>query len=190
MNLLVTEDGKAQIPFLGATYLVSNEGVERFDGEKFLIVIGSALIHYLLKNSTCQPAGTFVSIGEIAGPWLKRSSFSKSALESPIIKRFQERTPELLSTAESIGGRQEGLSGLGSISLIFDLLPNILLQLIFYDQDDEFPARATLLIDANAIEFIDFEALAFLLSIFVQHLVTFQEHTVFREKNNESSMIY
>jgi len=131
-----------------------------------------------------------VSIGEIAGPWLKGSSFSKSALESPIIKQFQKRTPELLSAAESIGGRQEGLSGLGSISLIFDLLPNILLQLIFYDQDDEFPARATLLIDANAIEFIDFEALAFLLSIFVQYLVMISEGIVFKEIKNESPGIY
>ena len=59
---------------------------------------------------------------------------------------------------------------MGSISLIFDLLPNLLLQLIFYYQDDEFPARVTLLVDANPTEFIDFEALAFLLSIFVQYL--------------------
>jgi len=54
--------------------------------------------------------------------------------------------------------------------VIFDVLPNILLQLIFYDKDDEFPARATLLLDANATQLIDFEALAVLVTIFVRFL--------------------
>jgi hypothetical protein len=49
-------------------------------------------------------------------------------------------------------------------------LPHILLQLVFYDQDDEFPARTTLLFDRNATQLIDFEALAVLVTVFVQSL--------------------
>ena len=56
------------------------------------------------------------------------------------------------------------------MSLIFDLLPHIPLQLIFYDRDDEFPARATLLFDINATQLIDFEVLAVLVTVFVQFL--------------------
>lgn len=170
LDLLMTTSGEAEIPFLGAKYLISNKGVKRSDGQGFSMVTASALIHYLLRGSTSRPARKFVSLNELAGPWLKDGSFSKSALEGPIIKRFRGRIPELMARAASVGGRQGGVSGVGSISLVFDLLPNLLLQLIFYDQDDEFPARATLLIDANATRFIDFEALAFLLSIFVQYL--------------------
>ena len=59
---------------------------------------------------------------------------------------------------------------MGAVSLIFDLLPDIPLQLIFYDRDDEFPARATLLYDLNATQLIDFEVLAFLVTLFVQSL--------------------
>ena len=56
------------------------------------------------------------------------------------------------------------------MSLIIDLLPHIPLQLIFYDRDDEFPARATLLFDINATQLIDFEVLAVLVTVFVQYL--------------------
>jgi len=56
------------------------------------------------------------------------------------------------------------------VSLIFDLLPHVPLQRIFYDWDDEFPARATLLYDLNATQMIDFEVLAVLVTVFVQSL--------------------
>ena len=56
------------------------------------------------------------------------------------------------------------------MSLIFDLLPHIPLQLIFYDRDEEFPARETLLFSLNATELIDFEVLAVLVTVFVQSL--------------------
>ena len=67
-------------------------------------------------------------------------------------------------------GRQAGEAGLGALSLIFDLLPHIPLQLIFYDRDDEFPARANLLYDLNATQLIDLEVLAVLVTVFVQSL--------------------
>lgn len=170
LDLALNNAGEAKIPFLGATFLVSNEGVRRSDGKKFNDVTGSVLIHYILKGSLLRPAGKFVTFSELAGPLFKQSSYSSSALEQPIIKRFQGRISELLVTTASYGGRQGGESGLGSMSLIFDLLPHILLQLIFYDRDDEFPARATLLLDLNATHFIEFEVLAVLVTIFVQSL--------------------
>ena len=170
LNLPINTAGEVEVPFLGATYLISNTDVRRIDRRRCSDVTASALIHYVLTGCSSRPAGIFVPLAELAGPLFKKSSFSQSALEGPIIKRFQGRIQELLSIAASIGGRQGGISGFGSISLIFDVLPNILLQLIFYDKDDEFPARATLLLDAHATQFIDFEALAVLISIFVQFL--------------------
>lgn len=174
LSLPVNENGEAVIPFLGATYTISDKGVKRTDDKKFLFIIGNALIHYLLMGASGQPSGKYVSINELAGPWLKDGGFSKSALEYPISKRFRRRVPELMNAAESIDGRKGGVSGQGSISFIFDLLPHIPVQLIFYDEDDEFSARTTLLADARSTEFIDFEALAFLLSVFVQYLINFK----------------
>ena len=170
LNLPINTSGEVEVPFLGTTYLITKTGVRRFDRRRCSDVTASALIHYLLTGCSSRPSGVFVPFAELAGPLFKKSNFSQSALEGPIIKRFQGRIQELLSIAASIGGRQGGISGFGSVSLIFEVLPNILLQLIFYDKDDEFPARTTLLLDANATQFIDFEALAVLVSIFVQFL--------------------
>jgi hypothetical protein len=75
-----------------------------------------------------------------------------------------------MAAAVLLGGRLGGEGGLGAQSLIFELLPHIELQLIFYDRDDEFPARATLLLDRNATQLIEFEVVAVLATIFVHTL--------------------
>lgn len=170
LGLAVSDLGEAELTFLGTTYLISNMGVRRSDGKEFKDAIGSVLIHYILKGSKCRPAGQFVTLAELAGPLFKHGSYSSSALERPIIKRFQRRIPELLAASASYGGRQGGEASSGAISLIFELLPHIPLQLIFYDRDDEFPARATLLYDLNATQMIDFEVLAVLVTVFIQSL--------------------
>jgi hypothetical protein len=170
LDLLLNDAGEAEIPFFGATYLVSREGVRRSDVQRFPYATGSVLIHYILKGSRSRAEGKFVTFAELPGPLFKQGSYSQGALEGPIIKRFQGRLPELLATASSVGGRQGGEAGLGGVSLLFDLLPHIPLQLVFYDRDDEFPARATLLFDHNATQMIDFEVLAVLVTLFVQSL--------------------
>jgi len=75
-----------------------------------------------------------------------------------------------MAAAESLGGWPGGEAGLGGVSLIFELLPKIPVQLVFYDRDDEFPARTRLLCDLNATEFLEFEFIAVLVTIFVQEL--------------------
>jgi hypothetical protein len=170
LGLSLNDAGEASVPFMGATYLVSIFSVRRADGKRIPNTTASALIHYILQGSRSRPAGQFVTFTELVGPLFKQGSYSRSALEQPIIKRFRGRVSELLAVAESVGGRQGGEAGLGSVSLIFDLLPHILLQLVFYDQDDEFPARSTLLFDRNATQLIDFEALAVLVTVFVRSL--------------------
>jgi hypothetical protein len=170
LDLQLNDAAEAEVPFLGATYLVSRVGVRRSDGQRFPYATGSVLIHYILNGSQSRAKGKFVTFAELAGPLFKQGSYSQAALESPIIKRFQGLLPELLATASSVGGRQGGEAGMGAVSLIFDLLPHIPLQLVFYDRDDEFPARATLLFDHNATQIIDFEVLAVLVTLFVQSL--------------------
>lgn len=170
LGLALNEAKEAIVPFLGSNFLVSNKGVRRYDGKEINDSIGSVIVYYILAGSCCRPAGKFITFSELAGPLFKHGSYSSSALERPIIKRFQGRIPELLLLAANFGGRQGGEAGLGSVSLIFEMLPHILLQLIFYDRDEEFPARATLLFDQNATQLIEFEVLAVLVTVFVRSL--------------------
>ena len=170
LALPVNRAGAAEVPFLGRTYRVSHDGVRTTDGETPSEVTKSVLIRYILQGRRIRPAGKFVTLAELAGPMFKQGSYSASALEKPISRRFQGRVADLLSLAALAGGRREGEGGLGSISLVFDLLPHIVLQLIFYDRDDEFPARTTLLLDRNATLVTDFETLAVMVTVFVRFL--------------------
>lgn len=170
LGLDVNASQEALVPLFGTFYRVSRTGVERVDGGRFADTAGSVLIHYILQGSRSRPAGRFVNFAELAGPLFKQSSYSQGALERPIIKRFQGRLDELAAVAELLGGRRGGEGGLGSVSWIFELLPHILLQLVFYDRDDEFPARATLLFDRNATRLIEFEVVAVLVTLFVHAL--------------------
>lgn len=170
LGLPVNSLGEAEVPFLGMTFFVSNKGVRRGDGRRFGDAVGSVLAHYILNGSRSRPAGQFVTFSELAGPLFKQASYSQGALERPVTQRFQGRVPELMAAAVLLGGRLGGEGGLGAQSLIFELLPHVELQLIFYDRDDEFPARATLLLDRNATELIEFEVVAVLVTIFVYTL--------------------
>ncbi len=186
LGLALNQVGEAQIPFLGASYLLSNDGVRRADGQGFRQVTGSALIRYLLMGSRSRPAGEFVTFAQLAGPLFSQGGYSGSALEQPIRKRFAGQAPELLRVAASLGGRPGGVGGLGSVSLLFDLLPHLQLQLIFYDRDEEFPARATLLFDKNATKLLDFETLAVLVTVFVNALTKGANHAPDSEATEEA----
>lgn len=170
LELVLNDAGEAEVLFCGSTYRVSRKGVRRADGQKFTSATASALIHYVLQGSRSRPAGQFIPFSELAGPLFKEGSYVKGAFEHPITKRFEGRVPELLAAAGTGGGRQGGEAGLGSISLIFNLLPHIPLQLIFYDRDEEFPARSLILLDRNATQMVEFEVLAVLVTLFVQFL--------------------
>ena len=71
-----------------------------------IMPLGGVLIHSILKGSRSRTAGKFVTFAELAGPLFKQGSYSSSAFERPIIKRFQGRIPELLAAVASYGGRQ------------------------------------------------------------------------------------
>ena len=170
LGLVSNNYGDVEIPFLNHSYRVSPKGVTRADGGKVSHTLGSVIIQYILNGSRSQAAWRFVTLSELAGPLFSDSAYTQDALESPLIKRFQGRVPELMAAAEHLGGWPGGKAGLGGVSLIFELLPKIPVQVIFYDGDDEFAARARLLIDMNATEFLEFEFIAVLVTIFIQEL--------------------
>ncbi|MBI9077000.1 MAG: DUF3786 domain-containing protein [Desulfatibacillum sp.] len=170
LGLALNASGEIIVPFLGATYLLSTTGVRREDGKGFHNVTGSGLIHYVINASATRPVGRFVTFAELAGPLFGQGSFSRDALERPIVRRFQGRVPELMDRAAALGGRPGGEGGMGSVSLIIDLLPHMPMQLVFYDRDQDYPARAILLFDPNAARMVEFEVMAVLSTQFVRKL--------------------
>ena len=163
--------GDVAVVFLGQTYLAGPRGVRRLDGEPVPLITASVIAGYLLKGGWGEPAGRFVPLQALAGTGSAHTSFQQNALASPLVKRFQGRLAALEQAAGCLGGRKEGPAGVGGISLVFDALPKIPLQLVFYDRDAEFPAAAKFLLDLTAANFLEYEYLAVMLTVFVKALL-------------------
>ena len=174
LGLTLKGSGVVEVPFLDKKFQISKKGVMLPGGGRVLDTLGSVIIQYVLTGSRSEATWRFVTLSQLAGPLFTEGAYTHGALESPLVKRFKGRVPELMKAAESFGGWPGGEAGLGGVSLIFELLPKIPVQLIFYDGDDEFPARARLLCDLNATEFLEFEFIAVLVTIFVQELKAIQ----------------
>ncbi len=59
----------------------------------------------------------------------------------------------------------------GGYSWLLKVLPKILLQIVYYDVDDEFPCEVQILFDNNASLFMEFECLAFLQGCLVRAMI-------------------
>ena len=68
-------------------------------------------------------------------------------------------------------GKTGGEVGSGGKSWIIQLLPRIPVQLVFYMGDAEFSSADRLLIDQATVNFLEFEFLAVLATIFVEQLI-------------------
>lgn len=160
-----------EISLLGKTYQVKNNGIRFNDGKKIDPFHGSILAGYLLKRGSGVPSGNFVTMDSITRMVPARISFVNDTLESPLAK-FAELKPHLFhKTIVKLGGNFGGDVGLGGKSWIIYLLSKIPVQLIFYRGDEDFPSEVRLLFDSAATNFLEFEFLAVLASIFVDEIL-------------------
>ena len=60
---------------------------------------------------------------------------------------------------------------LGGYTWLLKVLPKILLLIVYYDADDEFPFEVQILFDKNASRFMEFECLAFLEGCLVRAMI-------------------
>lgn len=159
------------VVFLGQTYLAGPQGVRRLDGEPAPLITASVIAGYLLKGGWGEPAGRFVPLQALAGTGSAHTSFERHALSAPLVKRYQGRLSALMQAATRLGGRKTGQAEAGGLSLVFDALPRVPLQLVFNDRDPEFPAEARFLLDLTATNFLEYEYLAVMLTVFVKVLL-------------------
>jgi hypothetical protein len=162
---------EVEVLFLGRPYRAGRGWVRDEEGRPAPLIIASLIAGYLLTGGGGETLGRFVPLKTLAGTGSGHGSFQQNALAAPLIKRFKGRTEALVAAARGIGGRPGGQAGSGGLSLIFDVLSKVPLQLVFYDSDDEFPAEVNFLLDLSATRFLEYEYLAVMLTAFVKALL-------------------
>jgi hypothetical protein len=154
--------GVATIPLLGREHGVSAGGVVDPSGGRPIHSVSVVLCQYLLLAPDAAPPGSeWVTYKDFrdAAPFV--DGF-RSNTERAIARRFTGRVARLEDACRLLGGVPADVKVSCQLSARFQALPRVPITLLFNDEDEEFPADATVLFERRAAAYLDMECLAIL----------------------------
>ncbi|MDA8234434.1 MAG: DUF3786 domain-containing protein [Clostridia bacterium] len=104
------------------------------------------ILQYLTGSSGIQPRGQWVSFLQLPDGPHHHIPFKLEALD-PLAETFGDDLPELEDRAVTLGGQKIPMGDLG---FVFNVFPKLPMAVVVWKGDDEFPAKANILFDANA----------------------------------------
>ena len=152
---------KVAVESFGRTCLIGPEGVEAADGDVLDFTVRIVLAYYILHGGSGELSGDWAAYRDFKDGAFFHASYSQ-IVETKIAEDFSGRYEDLERAAVSLGGEPLDAGLGGDLCLRFPALPRVPLALVFYDEDEEFPASARVLYDASAPLFLDMECLAVL----------------------------
>ena len=153
------QEGRAliRLDYLTRTYeIIHPEGVVRYEGDE---ATEPALweqiitLHYLNQACGKPLAGKLIAFDSVpSGPFYKAAFEKRTA--GILLKVFGDKPEALRACAEKIDAR---FNDLGDVAFTVDAFPRVPVTVIFWEGDDEFPARASFLFDASIPAFLPTE---------------------------------
>jgi hypothetical protein len=162
-------DGGIQVNFLKREYRITFDGVEPLDGQPVNVNNRSVLLYYLLSKGQGDPENSYILFESI--PRMLSGLGGQNRLTKPPLERYFGNDYVKFSEAAIILGGFEEESQMGKHLWKFIILPKIPLKIIFYDADEEFPVDIKIMVDKTALQFLEFECLAFMVGCFVRALI-------------------
>ena len=158
-----------RLEFLGFPHRVRRKEVEAMAGPSPSIWVKVFLLIYLTRAKGTSPTGQWVAYRELPNTVSKSKSFEEAGTR---IARIFEGVPgQLDEAARSLGGTPERGFGSADRAYVFRALPRVDLFLLFWDRQEDFPARASILIDRGLLDYLDQEAAVFLVEAFANRLM-------------------
>lgn len=162
-------DGGVRVCFLKREYRIASDGVEPLDGRPVNVNNLSVLLYYLLSNGRGDPENSYIPFESI--PRMISGLHAQGRLmNTPLEQYFGNDYVKFSEAGLKLGGIEEERQ-VGKHLWRFEVLPKIPLKLVFYEADDDFPAEIQIMLDKTAIQFLEFECLAFLVGCFVRALI-------------------
>lgn len=146
-------EGAYRVPSFGRHFSVSAgsrliRGTEP-EGEAFLqryaLFFRLSLLWYLVKASPASPSGVLVRPSGLRGGEIFRKGSHVLPLDA-LAAKFATRPEAFLEAGAALGGRRVSH---GDAAVELPALPKVPTTVILWAGDDEFPARADLLLDAT-----------------------------------------
>ena len=152
------EEG-VRVPFLDGLYLITREDVVAVRGEPPTVWVKVFLLIYLTRASGRAEAGVWVSYRDLPSSVSKAASFEECA--AGIAEAFAGEIMGLDQAVRALGGAPSKAASADRVHRL-QALPRVGVLLLFWDEEVEFSARASLLVDRNVLDYLDQEALVFL----------------------------
>ena len=159
---LIVESGKLFIPFFNQRYQVSASGIFDEQGNRPDYIAFIILAQYILlcpDQPHYDPQWAAFKDFKRASHFTNVNYFA-SDTEQAIEKNFSGKKEALAAAGKQLGGVPEEVTASYDLSMRFAALPRISLLMLFNDQDDEFPAKCSVLFQKHAEFYLDPESLA------------------------------
>lgn len=156
-----------EVPFLGKRHRVTVDEVVALEGEAPSVWVKVFLYIYATRANGADPRGRWIAFRELPNSVSKSQNFEAAAQE--VAKFFSGKMGELEKSVKAIGG-VDAEFGSADRAWRIQALPRVELMLLFWDATEEFEARSSVLIDAGALDYLDQEALVFLVEALSQRL--------------------
>jgi hypothetical protein len=171
LGLSLLDNGAVAVDFCGRAYTISRDGVEPADGRPVDVNYRSVLAHYVLSRGQGDPANSFVPLARVSGMIEGQKALANELMTGPLLRAFAHDRDNFRIAALQIGGLRQDDAADGGERWDFRVLPKILLRVVYYAADDEFPADLQIFLDSSATRFLEYECLAFLTGCFTRALI-------------------
>lgn len=156
------------VRFLGETYrvLTADGRVLRPDGGDASFGAAMSIYDALARTNAPRLAGEFVPTAALHG--IRGTHAVHEDLHAPAAARFAGKTDALAAALEALGARPWG--SVGDVSYVLDVFDFFPVCVRFYDADEDFPASLQFLWDANALDFLYYETLWYVMDELIARL--------------------
>jgi hypothetical protein len=162
-------EGSVRVVFLGRRYRITAVGVQCEDGGPANVNTLSVLLYYLLCEGRGDPEGSYVLV-EAIPRMVGMLGAQSRLLSTPLEQHFADGYARFSEAATKLGGVEEESRG-GAHLWKFTVLPKIPVKLAFDEADDDFPVSVQIMLDRTAVQFLEFECLAFMVGCLVRALI-------------------
>ncbi len=151
----------------GREFFVSPDGGIKTEA-KTTAWIRILILHYIRTAGKEDLTGRWVSYRELKAGMVKHSSFVREC-EEPLRELFQKDFEKVVAVLVRLGAHMcEGFPT--EHAWVLSLLPKVPVAVLYWPDEEEFPARMTVLFDSTADKYLDVESLMFLIEELVKNI--------------------
>jgi hypothetical protein len=161
-------EGGVHVRFLTREYRITQDGVQPLDGQPVNVNTRTVLLYYLLSKGQGEPGDSYVPF-EAIPRMVGGLNLQSRLMTAPMERYFASNYSKFSEAATRLGGIEQETQ-VGKHLWRFNVLPKIPVKLVFYESDDEFPVSIQIMLDKTALQFLEFECLAFMVGCLVHAL--------------------